>query len=145
MARTSLTTKLAQVCELQPQACRSGCIIAVLPEISQIQCRCTIRGPASLEWQASIVRAGSSACRPAPGIDVVLSSTAGLALGDPIWTVPWWVQAMADRLTDIVCDAVLTIRKPDEPIDLYMVSMPEICNVHHASWRLWVAQGYPQE
>ena len=29
---------------------------------------------------------------------------------------------MADRLTDIVCDAVLTIRKPDEPIDLYMVS-----------------------
>jgi hypothetical protein len=30
---------------------------------------------------------------------------------------------MADRLTDIVCDAVLTIRKPDEPIDLYMVSI----------------------
>ena len=30
-------------------------------------------------------------------------------------------QTMADRLTDIVCDAVLTIRKPEEPIDLYMV------------------------
>lgn len=33
------------------------------------------------------------------------------------------MQAMADRLTDIVCDAVLTIRKPDEPIDLYMVGI----------------------
>lgn len=30
-------------------------------------------------------------------------------------------EAMASRLTDIVCDAVLTVRKPDEPIDLYMV------------------------
>jgi hypothetical protein len=42
------------------------------------------------------------------------------------------VQAMADRLTDIVCDAVLTIRKPDEPIDLYMVSAwSHVC--HHGS------------
>lgn len=33
-------------------------------------------------------------------------------------------EAMAARLTDIVCDAVLTVRKPDEPIDLYMVGGP---------------------
>ncbi len=33
------------------------------------------------------------------------------------------VQSMADRLTDIVTDAVMTIRKPEEPIDLYMVSL----------------------
>lgn len=30
-------------------------------------------------------------------------------------------EALADQLTDIVADAVLTIQKPDEPIDLYMV------------------------
>lgn len=35
------------------------------------------------------------------------------------------VQSMADRLTDIVTDAVMTIRKPEEPIDLYMVSLTE--------------------
>jgi len=29
-------------------------------------------------------------------------------------------EALADQLTDIVVDAVLTIRKPDEPIDLFM-------------------------
>ena len=28
---------------------------------------------------------------------------------------------LADQLTDIVVDAVLTIRRPDEPIDLFMV------------------------
>mmetsp|Transcript_3784 Transcript_3784/g.10894 ORF Transcript_3784/g.10894 Transcript_3784/m.10894 type:complete len:533 (-) Transcript_3784:196-1794(-) len=37
-------------------------------------------------------------------------------------------EAMASRLTDIVCDAVLTVRKPDEPIDLYMV---EIMHMKH--------------
>jgi hypothetical protein len=31
-------------------------------------------------------------------------------------------EALADQLTDIVTDAVLCIRKPDTPIDLYMVS-----------------------
>lgn len=31
-------------------------------------------------------------------------------------------QDLADQLTDIVVDAVLTIRKEDEPLDLYMVS-----------------------
>ena len=31
-------------------------------------------------------------------------------------------QELADQLTDIVVDAVLTIRKEDEPLDLYMVS-----------------------
>ena len=30
-------------------------------------------------------------------------------------------QDLADQLTDIVVDAVLTIRKEDEPLDLYMV------------------------
>ena len=30
-------------------------------------------------------------------------------------------EALADQLTDIVTNAVLTIQKPDEPIDLYMV------------------------
>ncbi|EIE19637.1 T-complex protein, zeta subunit [Coccomyxa subellipsoidea C-169] len=30
---------------------------------------------------------------------------------------------LADQLTDIVVDAVLTIRKPDEPIDLFMVEL----------------------
>ena len=30
-------------------------------------------------------------------------------------------EALADRLTDIVTDAVLTVQKPDEPIDLFMV------------------------
>ena len=33
-------------------------------------------------------------------------------------------QDLADQLTDIVVDAVLTIRKEDEPLDLYMVSNP---------------------
>lgn len=31
-------------------------------------------------------------------------------------------EELADQLTDIVTDAVLCIRKPDTPIDLYMVS-----------------------
>jgi T-complex protein 1 subunit zeta len=31
---------------------------------------------------------------------------------------------LADQLTDIVVDAVLTIKKPDEAIDLFMVSLP---------------------
>ena len=31
-------------------------------------------------------------------------------------------QDLADQLTDIVVDAVLTIRKDDEPLDLYMVT-----------------------
>ena len=30
-------------------------------------------------------------------------------------------EVLADQLTAIVADAVLTIQKPDEPIDLYMV------------------------
>ena len=30
-------------------------------------------------------------------------------------------EELADQLTDIVVDAVLTIHKPDEPIDLFMV------------------------
>ena len=30
-------------------------------------------------------------------------------------------EGLADQLTDIVVDAVLTIRKPDEPVDLFMV------------------------
>ena len=33
-------------------------------------------------------------------------------------------ESMADQLTDIVVDAVLTIQKPDQPLDLYMVSHP---------------------
>lgn len=28
---------------------------------------------------------------------------------------------LAEQLTDIVTDAVVTIRQPDQPIDLYMV------------------------
>ena len=32
-------------------------------------------------------------------------------------------QELADQLTDIVVDAVLTIRKEEEPLDLYMVSL----------------------
>jgi len=28
---------------------------------------------------------------------------------------------LAEQLTDIVTDAVLTIRQPDQPLDLYMV------------------------
>ena len=34
-------------------------------------------------------------------------------------------QDLADQLTDIVVDAVLTIRKEDEPLDLYMVSVTQ--------------------
>ena len=34
-------------------------------------------------------------------------------------------QDLADQLTDIVVDAVLTIRKEDEPLDLYMVYLPQ--------------------
>eukprot|EP00951_Prasinocladus_malaysianus_P036897 scaffold391914_cov16-Prasinocladus_malaysianus.AAC.1 len=30
-------------------------------------------------------------------------------------------QALADQLTDIVTDAVLTIKRPEEPLDLHMV------------------------
>ncbi|GAB4818503.1 hypothetical protein N2152v2_005549 [Parachlorella kessleri] len=32
-------------------------------------------------------------------------------------------ESMADQLTDIVVDAVLTIQKPDQPLDLYMVEL----------------------
>jgi len=32
-------------------------------------------------------------------------------------------EKMADQLTDIVTDAVLYIRKPEEPIDLHMVGV----------------------
>ena len=32
-------------------------------------------------------------------------------------------QDLADQLTDIVVDAVLTIRKEGEPLDLYMVCL----------------------
>ena len=38
---------------------------------------------------------------------------------------------LADQLTDIVVDAVLTIRRKDEPIDLYMVS-PALQRWSHA-------------
>jgi len=34
-------------------------------------------------------------------------------------------QDLADQLTDIVVDAVLTIRKEDEPLDLYMVYLTQ--------------------
>lgn len=33
-------------------------------------------------------------------------------------------QVLADQFTDIVTDAVLCVKKPDEPIDLHMVSHP---------------------
>ena len=36
-------------------------------------------------------------------------------------------QDLADQLTDIVVDAVLTIRKEDEPLDLYMVMLMLLC------------------
>lgn len=36
-------------------------------------------------------------------------------------------QDLADQLTDIVVDAVLTIRKEEEPLDLYMVYFPCTC------------------
>lgn len=39
-------------------------------------------------------------------------------------------EKMADQLTDIVTDAVLYIRKPDEPLDLHMVSCWESCALH---------------
>ena len=43
-------------------------------------------------------------------------------------------EALADQLTDIVVDAVLAIRKPDEPIDLFMVhSRPVPSN--EVQWR----------
>jgi T-complex protein 1 subunit zeta len=35
---------------------------------------------------------------------------------------------LAEQLTDIVTDAVLTIRQPEEPLDLYMV---EIMHMRH--------------
>ena len=40
-------------------------------------------------------------------------------------------EVLADQLTAIVADAVLTIQKPDEPIDLYMVRarMPWQCGL----------------
>ena len=44
-------------------------------------------------------------------------------------------EAMASRLTDIVCDAVLTVRKPDEPIDLYMVSASVPLVAATCSWQ----------
>lgn len=37
-------------------------------------------------------------------------------------------EKLADQLTDIVVDAVLTIQKPDQPLDLYMV---EIMHMRH--------------
>ncbi len=40
---------------------------------------------------------------------------------------------LADQLTDIVVDAVLTIRKPEEAIDLFMVCNPP--QQHHC-WQI---------
>jgi T-complex protein 1 subunit zeta len=37
-------------------------------------------------------------------------------------------EGLADQLTDIVVDALLTIRKPDQPLDLHMV---EIMHMRH--------------
>jgi T-complex protein 1 subunit zeta len=37
-------------------------------------------------------------------------------------------EELADKLTDMVVDAVLCVRKPDEPIDLFMV---EIMHMKH--------------
>jgi hypothetical protein len=34
------------------------------------------------------------------------------------------LQALADQLTDIVTDSVLTIKRPGEPLDLHMVLPP---------------------
>ncbi len=45
---------------------------------------------------------------------------------------------LADQLTDIVVDAVLTIRKPDEPIDLFMVILTACTTAHHTC--LWSSQ-----
>jgi hypothetical protein len=36
-------------------------------------------------------------------------------------------ESMADQLTDIVVDAVLTIQKPDQPLDLFMVCAVGCC------------------
>lgn len=34
---------------------------------------------------------------------------------------------MADQLTEIVTDAMLTIAKPDVPVDLHMVEIMHVC------------------
>jgi hypothetical protein len=34
-------------------------------------------------------------------------------------------EGLADQLTDIVVDALLTIRKPDQPLDLHMVRLQQ--------------------
>ncbi len=50
----------------------------------------------------------------APGDRELLRCVARTSLRTKVY------EALADQLTDIVVDAVLTIRKPDEPIDLFM-------------------------
>ena len=50
----------------------------------------------------------------APGDRELLRCVARTSLRTKVY------EALADQLTDMVVDAVLTIRKPDEPIDLFM-------------------------
>jgi len=45
-------------------------------------------------------------------------------------------QELADKLTEAVVDAVLSIRKPDNPIDLYMVEIMKMMNKNDTDTRL---------
>ena len=41
---------------------------------------------------------------------------------------------MADQLTEIVTDAVITIAKPDEPVDLHMVEIMHVSDLQRSSF-----------
>ena len=60
----------------------------------------------------------------APGDHELLRCVARTSLRTKVY------EALADQLTDIVVDAVLAIRKPDEPLDLFMA-----CPGSHAAGR----------
>jgi len=45
-------------------------------------------------------------------------------------------QELADTLTEAVVDAVLSIRKPDSPIDLHMVEIMKMMNKNDTDTRL---------
>ena len=55
-------------------------------------------------------------------------------------------QQMADQLTEIVTDAVITIAKPDEPVDLHMIEIMHVsmCKVHEICMLIGIEDGTPK-
>lgn len=81
---------------------------------------------------ACLGTARAAACKPVSHIHLSLLDAAGVSASAPpalqllrcvsrTSLMTKLAPHLAEQLTDIVTDAVLTIRQPDQPLDLYMV------------------------